>query len=46
MKKKRIEIFGLIINIILSILFTVILILSLNTHLNSISDEKEIILKV
>lgn len=46
MKKKRIEIFGLIINIILSILFTVILILSLNTHLNSISDEKEIILMI
>lgn len=46
MKKKRIEIFGLIINIILSILFTVVLILSLNNHLNSVSEEKEIFLMI
>lgn len=44
MKKKKIEIFGLIVNILLTVLFTVTLILSFNKHLSAIPDEQEILL--
>ena len=44
MKKKKIEIFGLIVNIVLTILFTVALLLSFNKHINAVPEEQEIIL--
>lgn len=44
MKKKKIEIFGLIVNIILTILFTVALLLSFNKHISAVPEEQEIFL--
>lgn len=44
MKKKKIEIFGLIVNIVLTILFTVVLLLSFNKHISAVPEEQEIIL--
>lgn len=46
MKKKKIEIFGLIVNIILTILFTLILILTFEHHIKSIPEEQGLILLI
>ena len=46
MKKKKVEIFGLIVNIILTILFTLILILTFENHIKSIPEEQELILLI
>lgn len=46
MKKKKIEIFGLIVNIILTIIFTLILILTFEHHIKSIPEEQELILLI
>lgn len=44
MKKKKLEIFGLIVNIVLTILFTVILLMTFNKHIENIPKEQEIFL--
>lgn len=46
MKKKKIEIFGLIINIVLTILFTITLILSFDKNVSAIPEEQEILLLI
>lgn len=44
MKKKKMEIFGLIVNVVLTILFTVVLLLTFNKHISAIPEEQEILL--
>jgi hypothetical protein len=44
MKKKKFEIFGLVVNILLTILFTATLLITFNNHIKNIPEEQEIIL--
>lgn len=44
MKKNKLEIFGLVVNILLTILFTATLLIAFNKHISNIPEEQEIIL--